>query len=46
MTRLLLAALLMLCTVKAEAAAPTYELPDTATVQNGTPADTVKKKKD
>ena len=45
MTRLLLAALLMLCTVKAEAAAPTYELPDTATVQNGTPADSVKKKK-
>ena len=45
MTRLLLAALLMLCTVKAEAAAPTYELPDTATVQNGTPEDSVKKKK-
>ena len=45
MTRLLLAALLMLCTAKAGAAAPITERQDTATVQTEQQPDTVKKKK-
>ena len=45
MTRLLLAALLMLCTAKAGAAAPVTERQDTATVQTEQQPDTVKKKK-
>ena len=45
MTRLLLAALLMLCTAKAGAVAPVTERQDTATIQTEQQPDTVKKKK-
>ena len=45
MTRLLLAALLTLCTAKAAAAAPGNERQDTATIQHEQQPDTVKKKK-
>lgn len=45
MTRLLLAALLMLCTVKAGAVAPVDELQDTTTIRTEQQPDTVKKKK-
>ena len=45
MTRLLLAALLTLCTAKAVAAAPGNERQDTATIQHEQQPDTVKKKK-
>ena len=45
MTRLLLAALLMLCTAKAGTAAPAGERQDTATIRNEQQPDTVKKKK-
>ena len=45
MTRLLLAALLMLCTAKAGAVAPVDELQDTTTIRTEQQPDTVKKKK-
>ena len=45
MTRLLLAALLMLCTAKAGAVAPVGERQDTATITTEQQPDTVKKKK-
>ena len=45
MTRLLLAALLMLCTVKAGAVAHVDELQDTTTIRTEQQPDTVKKKK-
>lgn len=45
MTRLLLAAFLMLCTAKAGAVAPVDELQDTTTIRTEQQPDTVKKKK-